>query len=97
MSLRERFNENQRLLILQALREDTDYTLNEIMLQIFLAEVGERISIDLIRTHLSWLAEQGLVTVEKVREMHIGKITNHGVDVACGVTRQPGVARPRPE
>ena len=86
-----------RLVILRALAEDSGYSHNEAIIADILAAFGHRVSRDRLRTELSWLAEQNLVGVEDVAGLKIVKLTNRGLDVACGATECPGVKRPRPE
>ncbi|RMG56317.1 MAG: hypothetical protein D6717_06780 [Gammaproteobacteria bacterium] len=88
--------ENARLIILQALEEDPDYSHNEDILRGVLEAFGHRLSHDRLRTELHWLAEQGLVGLEQVRDLLVVRLTPRGEDVALGNTRVPGVARPRP-
>lgn len=96
MSYEDVIAADQRLAILQALEQDPDYSHNEHVLSRVLAAVGHGVSSDLLRTHLAWLAEQGLVAVEAVAGMQVAKLTRRGEDVALGRSRVPGVARPRP-
>ena len=88
--------EDQRLAVLQALEQDPDYSHNEHVLGRVLQAVGHGISSDLLRTHLSWLAEQGLITTDDRAGLVVAKLTRRGEDVALGRSRVPGVARPRP-
>jgi len=87
--------EDQRLLILQALAIAADYTAHEHLLREALATHGQRLSGDALRGQLAWLDEQGLLTTlgDQVR---VARLTLRGEDVANGVARCPGVARPRP-
>lgn len=88
---------HQRLLILQMLSEDADYASNEVVLSTLLESVGHGLSQDALRAHLRWLAEVGLVTLEEVRPVGLlARITARGLDVARGLARIDGVARPRP-
>lgn len=95
MSFADVLAADQRLLILQALEEDPDYSHNEHVLRAVLEAVGHGISRDKMRTELDWLTEQGLVTTEAVGETRIAKLTARGQDVAVGRARVHGVARPR--
>lgn len=88
--------QDQRLVILRALEEDTAYTLNESIVQDILEMFGHQCSRDCVRTHLSWLAEQGLVTVEDVSGYMVATLTRRGADAARGAAVIPGVRRPRP-
>ena len=91
-------NENQRMIILSLLKEDSGYAINEDVLQSALEVAGGyKVSSDKLRTELGWLKEQGLITLETLRQLWIAKITRRGLDVASGRTDVPGVQRPRPE
>ena len=95
MSFSEVVAEDQRLLLLQALEEDPDYSHNEHVLRSLLAAMGHHTSRDSVRTQLAWLAEQGLVELMDAAGTQIAKLTARGEDVALGNARAPGVARPR--
>lgn len=86
-----------RLVILQALEQDPDYSHNDSVINAVLGAVGHAISRDRVRTELHWLAEQGLIRVTDMSGVLVAKLTGRGVDVALGYARVPGVARPRPE
>lgn len=92
-----RIAEQQRLTLLQALEQDNDYRVNDLILQTWLDETGMALSMDKLRTELSWLEEQGLITLEIVKTMKIATLTERGLDVVRAMTNVPGVARPRPE
>ena len=88
--------EDQRLAILQLLEQDADYSHNEYVIGRLLATLGHAIGGDLLRSHLHWLAEQGLVKLDESADMLVAKLTDRGEDVALGRARVPGVARRRP-
>jgi hypothetical protein len=92
----ERVREDQRLLILQRLQSETDYTAHEHLLREGLTEFGHRVSADQMRGHLAWLDEQGLIILSAGKMIHIATLTLRGEDVATGAARVPGIARPRP-
>ena len=94
---RELLVEDQRLVILRWLEEQTDYALNDSVIQTGLDSYGHRISRDQVRGHLAWLEEQGLLTTEDVgRNCLVATLTGRGGDVATGRITHPGVKRPRP-
>lgn len=95
MMLRERIDADQRLVMVRLLAEAPGYTLGESMLDEVLEAYGHRVSRDKVRAHLAWLDEQGLVTIERIGEAMIAKLTGRGQDVACGEAEVPGVKRPR--
>ncbi len=88
---------DRRLVLLRALEEDAGYSHNESVLQSVLEAFGHNISRDLVRTELTWLAEQGLVTLKAVAGVFVATLTARGADVALGRVVVPGVKRPRPE
>lgn len=87
--------EDRRLVILRVLLESSAYTANEFLLHSMVERLGHVVSTDRIRTDLSWLQEQELVTVEAVAGVRIAKLQIRGEDVARGRTEVPGVKRPR--
>ena len=91
------FTKDQRLVILRSLVE-AGYDANESILDDCLALYGHKISRDLVRTHLNWLEEQGLVKIERLGNgFMIASITQRGVDVANGEAVVDGVKRPAPK
>lgn len=89
-------HQDQRLVILRSL-VDAGYDANESILDDCLAMYGHKISRDLVKSHLNWLEEQGLIKIERLQNgFMVAKITQRGVDVANGEARVEGVKRPRP-
>ncbi len=88
--------EHQRLTILRALAEDTVGSHNESILQSILNEFGLACGRDKLRTMLSWLQEQDLVSLREAAGLMVAQITHRGVDVATGVASVPGVKHPSP-
>ena len=95
-SFRKFATEHLRLAVLQVLAADADYAHNELVLSSALEQLGHGVSRDQLRTELAWLAEQGLVSIEDVSGIRVARLLSRGQDVAKGVARVPGVARPRP-
>ena len=95
MGFKDLLNEDQRLVILRSLRDMSGYEANESILDSCLDAYGHNISRDAVRTHLAWLEEQGLITIRKVVDCQIAKLTGRGDDVATGQAVVPGVKRPR--
>lgn len=85
-----------RLVVLQVLAQDSDYSQNEYVIDGMLAKLGHGVSADLLRAQLSWLHEQGLITVDALGEVWVAKLTRRGMDVAAGRASVPGVRRPGP-
>jgi len=97
MSFQARITEDQRLVILRALAEDSaGYELNESILHTILADFGHKCSRDKVKTELQWLQEQGLITTSTAAACIIARLTSRGLDVAQGNTTVPGVKRPSP-
>ncbi len=98
MSYTDLKNQEIRLTILQLLAQDAGYDLNETILGKLVNEFGYQLSKDALRTHLAWLAEQGLVIIKTVAEyLQVARLTARGNDTAQGRAVVPGVARPQPE
>lgn len=91
-----RVREDRRLVVLRTLALDTDYRLNERLLQAALSASGHDVSQDQLRTELDWLAEQELLAIESTGQLRIVTLTRRGLDVAAGRSRTSGVARPLP-
>lgn len=95
--MKDIFTQDERLVILRSLA-DAGYDANESILDDCLALYGHKISRDLVRNHLNWLEEQGLVQIERLQgNFMVAKITQRGLDVANGEAFVDGVKRPRPK
>lgn len=88
-------SEHQRLSILLALGAMNGYQTNDSMLQSACAAYGHNMSNDRVLSHLAWLKEQDLVSLEKLGSYTMAKLTSRGQDVAEGVATCPGVNKPR--
>lgn len=91
---------DQRLALLQSLVACNNDA-NQNILQTCLAEFGHSISMDLVRNHLIWLEEQGLVKINRLdvtgSNLFVATITQRGLDVANGVAVVDGVKKPNPK
>lgn len=97
MNTRELITSNRRLAILRFLAGEPDYSMNTSVLQGALRHIGHGVSRDVVEADAAWLAEQGLVTVERLEiPVTVLRITPRGADVASGVAAHPGVDRPLP-
>lgn len=97
MNFAKLLSEDRRLVILRFLAEaGGDYTLNTSVLQSALASVGHNCSRDQVETEAAWLAEQGLVEVERLGNVTVLRLTLRGADVAAGRASVPGIKRPAP-
>lgn len=97
MKYTDAVNADRRLVILRLLEKSTAYKASDYILQSALPQFAHDASIDMIRTDLAWLQEQGLLSVEMTGPVQIAKLTQRGVDVANGRAMVPGVKRPGPE
>jgi len=97
MAFQDLMTEDARLVILRALEEDAGgYSANESIIHAILVEFAHKLSRDQVRTQLSWLKDQGLVTLKDVAGCLVATLTSSGIDVATGLSVVPGVRRPRP-
>lgn len=96
MSYEETVQAHLRVTLLRLLSEDPGYTLNDSILTDLTENYGFTPSRDRVRTELSWLAEQGLVTLDTEPGITIATLTQRGEDVARGRAMTPGVKRPSP-
>ncbi|QOF67434.1 hypothetical protein IFE17_09900 [Actinobacillus sp. GY-402] len=99
--MKDIFTKDQRLVMLRTLAED-GYDANESILSDVLEMYGHNISRDLVRNHMIWLEEQGLIEVNRLpvgngKELFVGVITQRGLDVARGRVVVDGVKRPSPQ
>lgn len=88
--------EARRLLILQLLQQDPDYSINDGLLQQLLRAQGYGVAIAVVRADLAWLEQLGLLSTNELPGCTVAILRNDGVDVASGVSTVPGIARPRP-
>lgn len=95
MSFKDLLKEDQRLVILRSLKEMPAYEANESIVDTCLESYGHNISRDAVRSHLAWLEEQDLISLRKMSDCQIAKLTGRGQDVAEGQAIVPGVKRPR--
>lgn len=95
MSFKELLTEDQRLVTLRSLHEMAGYEANESIIDSCLDAYGHKISRDMVRSHLAWLEEQGLVTLRDIGGCQVARLTGRGEDVATGQAQVPGVKRPR--
>lgn len=91
---------DQRLALLQALVACNNDA-NQNILQTCLAQYGHNISMDLVRNHMLWLEEQGLVRINRLdagaSKLFVATITQRGLDVANGLSVVDGVKKPNPK
>jgi DNA-binding transcriptional ArsR family regulator len=91
----ERLREDERLVILRLLARQISYKANSSVLTFAMDNLGHAIARDTVKTHLHWLTEQALVSIEEpVEGVLVATLTERGHDVARGRAVVPGVARP---
>jgi hypothetical protein len=95
MAIQQIKNEHERSSILKALNAMTGFGANHSMVRDACATFGVDMSNDLTKTHLHWLAEQGLVRVDKKAAYLIAELTARGQDCVEGLVTVPGIKRPR--
>lgn len=96
--MREIFTQDQRLVILRSLSEVGGYDANESILDDCLEAYGHHVSRDVVRNHLVWLEEQGLVSLKRLAgDYLVATLTQRGLDVANGEATVIGVKRPAPK
>ncbi len=88
--------EDRRLCLLLALEQAAGYEANHFLLHQFLDFNGHNISHDQVISEGEWLAEQGLASIQKMRDSYILRLTIRGVDCANGRVVIHGVKRPMP-
>lgn len=86
--------EHARIAILRLLEDAPGYTSNHSLITDVLRGYGLGLSRDQVAGQLSWLAEQGLVSLEHKGQLILAKATMRGLEVARGEARHPGVKRP---
>lgn len=95
--MKDLFEADQRLVILRTLSHSAGYSANDSILDDVLSSYGHHISRDLVRNHMQWLEEQGLVSLQRVGDKTlVAQITQRGTDVATGQSVVGGVKRPAP-
>lgn len=92
----EHFAEDRRLCILKILADAPEYSANDYLLQAALRNHGHSVSLDLVRTDLAWLQEQGLLMIAGAQAIRVAQLTTRGLDVSAGRASVPGVKRPMP-
>lgn len=97
MSFADVTQEDRRLTLLKALESSAAYSAGQFLLGRYCEQFGHQVSNDRLRTDLTWLQEQGLISLVKPEGVFVATLTESGLDVARGRTIVPGVARPQPE
>ncbi len=96
MSYADHFAKHVRLAILRFLDTAPGCRANSSILHSIVDELGLSSTRDQVKTELSWLEEQRLVTLVDLGHMLVATLTERGSDVATGRATVPGVQRPTP-
>lgn len=93
----DHYDETARLTILKALAEQTDFRLNETMIQAALEIFAIRRGRDYLRNQLRWLEHSaGAVKLREVGTVLIAELTEAGMDHVERRRVLDGVRRPSP-
>ena len=96
--MKDIFAPNQRIIMLQGMERDNDFSLSNEMLQRLLVMYGHGVGIEHVNEQIVWLKERGLVTVDELGNgVIVPRLTRSGIDVARGHSRIDGIERPIPE
>lgn len=96
--MKDIFAPNQRLILLQAMHGDNDFSLSNEMLQRVLVQMGHGVDLEKTNKEINWLKDNKLVTIESIdKTLKVVKLTRSGIDAAQGYLRLEGLDRPRPE
>ncbi|MCB1473817.1 MAG: hypothetical protein KDJ68_13285 [Rhodobiaceae bacterium] len=96
MSYQDHMLADARLIILRALADEIDYSLNETILLAALENYGHRQTREFVRTEINWLRQMSAVTVREAGTIVIATITPRGLDHVERRTVIEGVKRPSP-
>lgn len=97
MSYADEVARDARLRMLQLLAIKPAYTGNEVVLQSELAnKYAHALGRDRVRTELTWLEEQGLLVLQKPGGVMLATLAAAGLEVARGISHNPGVVAPGP-
>lgn len=88
--------QDRRLVLLRALSSAVQYRANAYLLRRYCDAVGHVVGADRIEADLAWLRDSGLVSLAREGDVTVATLSARGLDVACGRTEVPGVARPQP-
>ena len=94
MPIDDILNKHQRLSILHCLEAMEGYSCNNSIIQCVCEQYGNKMTMDKIGTHLHWLKEQGLVSLDPHESYTVVTLTQRGLDAERGMATVPGVKRP---
>jgi hypothetical protein len=90
----QHLTEDRRLVILRILAELPTYRANSSLICSLLSHWGHAPTRDQVKTDLTWLQEQGLLSVETLETVMLATLSERGADVVAGRAFVPGVKRP---
>ena len=95
-SYKEIVAQDRRLAMLRFLEQDSDYKINDSVMQQALEQLGHSVSREAIRADFDFLAEIGLIEVETYFDgkVQVAKITGRGLDVAAGAYHSAATSGP---
>lgn len=88
--------QDQRLVMLRVLSELPQFRSNSSVIASLLGQFGHHPSRDQVKGDLTWLGEQGLVSIEDIGSVLVVTLSERGADVAAGRATVPGVRKPGP-
>lgn len=90
--------EDQRLIVLQVMHEDRDYTVNNKIIGLALDQLGHGEPANKVLALLGWLADAEALTLHKINnQISVATLTNRGKEYALGKAQIDGIARPEPK
>lgn len=98
MSPYQEYNsKHRRLSILRVLSESPEYRANDSLLAMVVNDFGIVSTRDQIRTDVTWLRDQGFVTVRETAGVMVVTLSEAGGEVADGRRTDPGIAKRTPK
>lgn len=93
----EHHRRHRRLSILRVLADSPVYCANDSLLTMVVNDFGLVSTRDQVRSELTWLREQGFVTLKDTAGVLVATMTEAGGEIASGRRTDPGIARPSPK
>lgn len=94
MAIHVVLSEDQRLCLLRSLN-DCGGNANDSVLQGCLDLYGHKLTCDVIKGHLAWMKDQGVITIEDLSGCYVATLTARGYEHIEGRTTVPGIKRAR--
>ncbi|MEM9968477.1 MAG: hypothetical protein AAF755_10285 [Pseudomonadota bacterium] len=96
MHYADTLRKHRRLAILRYLEQSQEFTSNISLITDLVNGVGVQSTRDQIATEISWLAENGFVSVEDNGGFIVTQATQAGVEIALGRASHPQIQRRSP-